>query len=236
MNKTIDSLKGLIWKKDSVRFLPAKVEQYLNVDQANDMPHFYWNRAVKELGTAYTSGTRLLIGIGVWALAIVEIIMISIAIIATFDNFGNRTSVLGIVALLAAVIPGVIIVRLAGDLIKSGSILSKSAEAWLLTTYEVQQSTVFDGVYAFFIVLRPEIYPRLILSSIAGVGTVISAACVVYAIVNVMAEPVNAVIWWVFVLMFSAFTIAFVIPSVSLWRGLTRIQWILLKNPEALSN
>ncbi|WP_324652974.1 hypothetical protein [Georgenia sp. H159] len=216
-----------------MRFVPAAAEPYLaGTDEPSGPAR---RRAVATLLGAYTDGRRLLTGLGLWlgvvggvAAAVVGVVAIGATVV---DGEPAGSALLGAIAVLAGVAGGTWAARRGTELLRAGARLSRAAESWMVATPDAPAS-FGRQLHALLSTLRPELLPRVLLSSLAGLLAVLALCAVGFGIWRLAGATGGEVVVGVVLSAASAVLAAVsAVPAVALWRGSRRIQRGLVADP-----
>ncbi len=217
-----------------MRFVPREVEPYLEV-----VPGLDRRRAARTLLHAYTAGRRLLAGVGLWLAAAAAVVAVAIGALVITSTVADgepvRLALLGGLVVLLGLAAGWWAVRRGVELLRAGALLSRSANSWM-SPVPRPEPTVGHRVHELLSVLRPEIYPRVVLCSLAGLGAVVAASVVGYSVAGVgVVDDVTAALSVLTGFVAAAFTVLCAVPAVALWRGARRVQRCLAKDAAVLA-
>lgn len=218
-----------------MRFLPPAVEPYVVAAERGETGGGR-RPAARAVVAEYTSAGRIGTGLALWLGVVAALALAVVGAVAVLDAVAGSGSVgmaaAGVVALLAAVAGAALAVARARDLLHAGARLSRAAEAWMTSAPPTDRS-VGTAVHGLLSALRPEIFPRVLFSSLSGLGAVLSASAVGYFVWRLAESTDNAVIGALLAVASAAFAVVCAVPAVALWRGARRIQRGLVHDPAA---
>lgn len=220
-----------------MRFLPATVEPYVAAAERGETGGGR-RPAVRAVVAEYTSAGRIGTGLALWLGVVAALVLALVGAVAILDAVVGTGSIgmaaAGVVALLAAVAGGALAVSRARDLLRAGARLSRAAEVWM-TSGPASNRSVGTAVHGLLSALRPEIFPRVLLSSLSGLAAVLSASAVGYFVWRLAESTDDAVIGALLAVASAVFAVVCAVPAVALWRGARRIQRGLVHDPAAVA-
>lgn len=221
-----------------MRFVPTAAEPYLRAVEDDDGGGALPRRAaVQVIVGAYTSWGRLLTGLALWLAVAAAVVVAAVGALAVADTVvgsGSTGQAVGGGAAVAAALVGGTWAALAGrDLLRAGARLSRAAEVWM-TRVPAPRVTMGHAVHGLLSSLRPELYPRIILSSLAALGAVLCASAVGFSVAQLPGPtPVDTALNAIMAPAAAALAALCAVPAVALWRGSGRVQRGLVKDPTA---
>lgn len=222
-----------------MRFVPSSLEPYIAAAERGETSGHTRRPAVHALVRAYTKGSRLLTGIGLWLGLVASVLVVGLALVAAvaalLDGGPLWRGLLGAAGLLAGGAAGAWTLRRGLDLLRAGGRISRAAESWMSSAPELR-STPALRAHELFSGLRPELYPRVLLCSVTLLSTLISGSLTGLATSRLASSPAeHLVLDLLLVVVATALTVCSAVPFGALWRGLRRIQRGLTRDPAAMA-
>ncbi|MCM3661711.1 hypothetical protein M3148_12045 [Georgenia satyanarayanai] len=220
-----------------MRFLPATAESYVLAAERGETTAGR-RPAVHALVREYTGAPRILTGVGLWLGVVAALVLAVVGCVAVLDAViatgSAAVAATGVVAVLAALAGGALAAARGLDLLRAGARLSRAAEVWM-TSSPARQPGLAHRAHGLLSALRPELFPRVVLSSLGALAAVLCACAAGYSLWQLTEGTPDAALHVLLAAACSLLAVDCAVPAVALWRGSRRIQRGLVHDPAAMA-